>query len=169
MKAEEAKAIADFLVATFESEMPATHAVIAAVPVDGCGYRPDPTSKTALGLARHIALEDEWLLGAVADGAFGPPKDESDACGIMKPADAIAHHQKTVAAQLARIRAMNGEDLLRTVDMFGAIQMPAVQFLSIAVRHMVHHRGQLSAYVRAAGGKVPSIYGPSADTQVTTA
>ncbi len=169
MKPEEAKIVADFLIAAFESELPATHAVIAAVPADGCGYRPDGLSKTALGLARHIALEDEWLLAAVADGTFGPGKDESDACGMMTPADAVAHHQKTVAAQLTRIRALSGDDLLRTVDMFGAFQMPAIQFLSLALRHTVHHRGQLSAYLRAAGSKVPSIYGPSADTAMATA
>ena len=164
MKAEDAKKIADFLVATFESEMPATHAVMAAVPADCCGYRPDEKSKTALALARHIALEDEWFLAAVADGAFGPMKDESDACGLMKPADAVEYHKKAASTQLARIRALSGEDLVRTIDMFGAFQLPAVQFLSLAVRHMVHHRGQISAYLRAAGGKVPSIYGPSADT-----
>ena len=167
MKAEDAKTIAAFLVATFESELPATHAVMAAVPTDGCGYRPDQTSKTALGLARHIALEDEWLLEAVIDGKFGPGKDESDACGLMTPADAVAYHKKALQAKFAEIRAMSGDDLLRTVDMFGAFQMPAVQFLSLALRHSVHHRGQLSAYVRAAGGKVPSIYGPSADTPIT--
>ena len=169
MKAEDAKTIAEFLAATFESELPATHAVMAAVPMERCDYRPDETSKTALGLVRHIALEDEWLLAAVADGQFGPGKDESDACGLMTPADAIAHHQKTVSAQLARIRAMSGDDLLRTVDMFGAFQMPAIQFLSLAIRHSVHHRGQLSAYLRASGSKVPSIYGPSADTRIAAA
>lgn len=169
MKPEDAKTIANFLVATFESEMPATHAVMAAVPADRCDYRPDDKSKTALALARHIAIEDEWLLEAVANGAFGPPKDESDACGVMTPADAIEHHKKTVSAQLARIRAMSGEDLLRSVDMFGAFQMPALQFLSLAIRHTVHHRGQLSAYLRAAGSKVPSIYGPSADTAMVSA
>jgi len=168
MKAEDAKTIAAFLVATFESELPATHAVMAAVPADRCDYRPDQMSKSALALARHIALEDEWLLEAVAEGTFGPGKDESDACGLMTPADAIAYHKKAVAAQLARVRALSGDDLLRTVDMFGAFQMPAVQFLSLALRHTVHHRGQLSAYLRAAGSKVPSIYGPSADTRMTT-
>lgn len=169
MKAEEAKTIAEFLVAAFESELPATHAVMGAVPAERCDYRPDPTSKTALGLARHIALEDEWLLAAVADGQFAPGCDESDACGLMTPAEAVAYHKKAVPAQLARIRALSGEDLLRTVDMFGAFQMPAIQFLSLSLRHTVHHRGQLSAYLRAAGSKVPSIYGPSADTAVATA
>ena len=169
MTPQDARTIAHFLAATFESEMPATHAVMAAVPADGCSYRPDEKSKNALGLVRHIALEDNWMLSAVADGKFGPVNDESDACGLMTPADAIAHHKKTVSEQLARIRAMSGEELLRSVDMFGAFQMPAVQFLSLAIRHSVHHRGQLSAYLRAMGSKVPAIYGPSADTVVANA
>ena len=166
MKAEEAKVIAEFLIRALEYELTATHAVIAAVPAEGCNYRPDGLSKTALALARHIALEDEWILAAVADGKFGPGKDESDACGLMTPADAADHHQKAVKNELARIRALSGDDLLRTVDMFG-MQMPALQFLSLALRHSVHHRGQLSAYLRAAGSKVPAIYGPSADTPMS--
>lgn len=169
MTPEDARTIAHFLAAAIESELPTTHAVMAAVPADGCTYRPDEKSKTALGLARHIAVEDEWLLAAVANGRFVPPPDDSDACGLMTPAEAIAHHKQTVTAQLARIRAMSGEDLLRTIDMFGAFQAPAIQFLSLAIRHSVHHRGQLTAYLRAAGGKVPSIYGPSADTAVVAA
>ena len=168
MKPEDAQTIAKFLVANFESELPATHAVMTAVPVERCDYRPDQTSKTALALARHIALEDEWMLEAVVDGKFGPGKDESDACGLMTPAEAAAFHKQALTTKFAQIRAMSGDDLLRTVDMFGAFQMPAIQFLSLALRHSVHHRGQLSAYLRAAGSKVPSIYGPSADTAMKT-
>jgi uncharacterized damage-inducible protein DinB len=48
--------------------------------------------------------------------------------------------------------------------MFGFLQMPAVGFLSLLIRHSAHHRGQLSSYLRAMGGRVPAIYGPSADT-----
>jgi uncharacterized damage-inducible protein DinB len=39
-----------------------------------------------------------------------------------------------------------------------------IGYLSMALRHSIHHRGQLSSYARAMGGKVPQIYGPSADT-----
>jgi uncharacterized damage-inducible protein DinB len=53
--------------------------------------------------------------------------------------------------------------------MFGLFQFPAVNFLALALKHSVHHRGQLSAYLRAMGGTVPGIYGPTADTQSTAA
>jgi uncharacterized damage-inducible protein DinB len=49
--------------------------------------------------------------------------------------------------------------------MLGMIKMPGVNFLALATKHSVHHRGQLSTYLRPMSGKVPGIYGPSADTQ----
>jgi uncharacterized damage-inducible protein DinB len=67
------------------------------------------------------------------------------------------------------VRSLSGEALVREIDLLGMLKLPAVQFLSMVLRHSAHHRGQLSAYLRAMGGKVPAIYGPSADTKSTTA
>ena len=160
----EAKTVADFLTADFEQETHTTLRVLEAVPNGRLDYRPDAKAKTGLGLARHIALEDQWLLNCVANGAFAPPPDDSDACGIMSPADAVARYKEKVPAPLSRVRAMSGEALANTINFF-ATQLPGVNILAIAVKHSVHHRGQLSAYLRAMGGKVPGIYGPSADTE----
>jgi uncharacterized damage-inducible protein DinB len=66
---------------------------------------------------------------------------------------------------LQRIKKLSGEELTRQIELFGVYRMPAVGYLSMALRHSIHHRGQLSSYARAMGGKVPQIYGPSADTQ----
>jgi uncharacterized damage-inducible protein DinB len=165
MNTQEAKTVANFLVADFENEMKTTLSVIEAVPNDHLGYQPDSKSKTGLGLVRHITLEDEWLLNCVANGEFTPPPDDSDACGIMTPADAVARYKSKVPVALDRVRAMSGEQLSAVIDLFGVMQMPAVNFVALVVKHSVHHRGQLSSYLRAMGGKVPGIYGPSADTQ----
>jgi len=165
MNSQDAKTVADFLIAEFQSEMQTTLRVIAAVPNDHLDYRPDAKAKSGLGLVRHIALEDAWLLNCIANGAFTPPPDDSDACGIMSPADAIARYKETVPAALGRVRAMSGEKLTSVIDLLGMVQAPGVNFLAMAIKHSVHHRGQLSAYLRAMGGKVPGIYGPSADTQ----
>jgi len=161
---QEAKTVANFLIADFDYEMQTTQSVIGAVPNDHLDYRPNAKSKTGLGLVRHITLEDEWILNCIANGEFTPPPDDSDACGIMSPADAIARYQVKVPAALDRVRAMSGEQLVKVIDMFGMMQMPAVNFVSLAVKHSVHHRGQLSTYLRPMGGKVPGIYGPTADT-----
>ena len=165
MSPQEAKVVADFLIADFENEMQTTQRVLGAVPDDHLDYQPDSKSKTGLGLVRHITLEDEWMFNCIANGEFVPPPDDSDACGIMTPADAVARYQEKVPAALERVRAMSGEQLVGIIDLFGMMQAPALGFVAMCVKHSVHHRGQLSSYLRAMGGKVPSIYGPSADTQ----
>lgn len=165
MNPNDTKTVADYLAGNFEFEMQTTMGVLAAVPSVKLDYRPDAVSKNALGLVRHIVLEDEWLLNSIADGRFEPPPDDSDACGIMTPADGVARYKQKLPAALARVRAMTGEQLSQTIDFMGAMQMPAVDFLALALKHSVHHRGQLSTYLRAMGGRVPGIYGPSADTK----
>ena len=109
MNSNEAKILADFFIADFENEIPTTLRVIEAVPNSDLAYRPDAKSKTALGLVRHLALEDEWLLTCIANGEFAPPPDDSDACGIMRPADAAARYKETfrrhwIACALCRAR-----------------------------------------------------------------
>ncbi len=165
MDPKEIKTVADFLIADFANEMQTTLRVFEVVPEGQLDYRPDSKSKTALGLIRHITLEDEWLLNSVANGEFTPPPDDSDACGIMNPAGAVARYKKKVPAALDRVRAMSGEKLANVIDLLGMIQAPGIAFLAMALKHSVHHRGQLSTYLRPMGGTVPGIYGPSADTQ----
>lgn len=169
MNPQEAHAIAQFLLGNLELEMHTTLAVLRAVPEGRLDYRPDPVSKSAIELVRHIALEDEWLLSGVADGTFAPVPDDSDACGLMTPGEAAERYAAQMPSAIARVRALPGEALVKNIDLMGAFQMPALQFLSMMMRHSVHHRGQLAAYLRAMGGKVPSIYGPSADTMMPAA
>jgi uncharacterized damage-inducible protein DinB len=165
MDSQEAKTVANFLIADFEQEMQTTMRVLAAVPNERLDYAPDAKSKSALGLVRHITLEDEWLLNCIANGEFTPPPDDSDACGIASPADAVTRYKEKLPAALDRVRAMPGDKLATVIDLFGMVQAPGVNFLAMTVKHSVHHRGQLSAYLRSMGGKIPSIYGPSGDTQ----
>ena len=121
-----ARTVADFLISDFENEMKTTLSVIEAVPSDHLDYRPDSKSKTGLGLVRHITLEDEWLLNCIANGEFTPPPDDSDACGIMNTADAVARYKEKVPAALDRVRGMSGEKLLAVLDMFGVIKMKSM-------------------------------------------
>lgn len=166
MNAHDAKVVAEFLLANLEHELRTTVGVFAAVPNVNLDYRPDPRAKSALALMRHIALEDEWFLNSIADGRFSPVPDQSDACGIMTPTDAASEYEKRIPAAIARVRALDGDALARPIDFMGTIQLPALVFLSMLIRHSTHHRGQLSTYIRPMGGKVPSIYGPTADTVV---
>ena len=165
MNSNETRTVADFLAADFENEMQTTLRVIEAVPNSNLDYQPDAKSKTALGLIRHITLEDEWLLNCIADGEFTPPPDDPDTCGIMNAAGAAARYKERVPAALDRVRAMTADRLSKVIDLFGMVQAPGINFLAMTIKHSVHHRGQLSTYLRPMGAKVPGIYGPTADTQ----
>lgn len=165
MDSNQVKTVADFLAADFENEMQTTLRVFEAVPTGHLDYQPDPKAKNGLDLVRHITLEDEWILNSIADGEFKAPPAGDDSCGIMNPAEAITRYKDKVPAALNRVRALPPERLTANIDLLGLIQMPAINFLAMAVKHSVHHRGQLSTYLRPMGGKNPSIYGPSADTQ----
>ena len=168
MRPEHAKVVAEFLLSALEHEIKTTTSVLSAVPPDQLTYQADPKSKSALGLLRHIALEDEWILNAVADGQFSAVPDDSDTCGISTPADAVARYNERIPAAIARVRALPDDALVKPVDFFGNI-LPAVVVLSVMLRHSIHHRGQLSCYIRPMGGKIPSIYGPTADAPMAMA
>ena len=166
MSPQEARTITNYLLADFQHEMPTTIRVIEAVPSDNLSYTPDAKSKTGLALIRHIVIDDAWFFNCIANGAFaGGTNDQSDACGIMTPADGAARYNETVPAAVARVAALSDEKLAADIDFFGMMMMPAACLVGLAVKHSVHHRGQLSSYLRAMGGKVPGIYGPSGDSQ----
>jgi uncharacterized damage-inducible protein DinB len=69
-----------------------------------------------------------------------------------------------VPALIAAARELPGAKLAADLSM-GPMNMSAVDFRAMNLKHSVHHRGQLSAYLRPMGSKVPSIYGPSGDSE----
>jgi uncharacterized damage-inducible protein DinB len=139
-----------------------TKNVIEAIPLDKGDYRPDAISKTALELAWHIVAAEKRFLAGVCTGAFdyNPiPRPDS----VRNSADIAAWFEQTYSANLQKIERLNGDQLAKTIDFRGLFQLPAVAYIQFALNHTVHHRGQLSMYLRPMGAKVPSIYGESYD------
>ena len=81
----------------------------------------------------------------------------------------VAFYQKTMPEKLRALRSLPGEKLAQEVDFFGFMKAPVVTFLAMANNHGIHHRGQLAAYLRAMGSRVPAIYGGSADEPMQVA
>jgi uncharacterized damage-inducible protein DinB len=162
MNAEQARAVVAAITQSLESESVATRKVIAAVPSGNRDYRPDPKSRTAWELAVHIATSDMWFADCILNGAFEWTGEAPTPAEFTDPAAIAGWHETHLAEKLARIRAMTPEQLLREGDFFGT-KAPMVTFLVPFNNHHIHHRGQLAAYLRAAGSKVPAIYGMSAD------
>ena len=168
MTPEQATFLAEQFTQLMEREVPTTVKVLEAVTEDGRGYRPDERSRTAWELATHIAQADVWFLDCILAGAFTMDAAKGKALlgRFETTADVVAFYRQEVPDRLAKVRAMSGDELTRTVSFFGLFEMPNVSFLGFANNHGVHHRGQLAAYLRALGSKVPAVYGESADSKL---
>jgi len=164
LSTDQAASIARYLLDQFEQEMKTTKAVLAALPSGREDYSPDPRSMPALKLAWHIASADKWFLDSILAGKFEGGDSGGVPENIRTGADAAAWYETNLPASIAALRAAPAETFSRTVDFFGMMQAQGVDFLALALKHSIHHRGQLSAYLRPMGGKVPGIYGPSGDT-----
>jgi uncharacterized damage-inducible protein DinB len=165
MTNEQATFLAEYMTKLWEGEFPATCKVLAAVPDAQSSYKPDEKSRSAWELATHLASADIWFLQSIIDGAFAwdPDAAKKRESSVQSIDEVVESYKQTFPAKLAEVRSLPVDKLTRTVDFFGLFQWPAVAYLGFANNHSIHHRGQLAAYLRAMGSKVPAIYGGSAD------
>lgn len=162
MKSESAGAVLEFLIPAVEQEAALTRKVLLAVPPDKAHFRSDDKAMSALELCWHIAATETFFITAVTTGAFAPYMNMPE--NIKTPHDVVAWFDKQVASNVAKLKAMTGEQAAKMVESpFGP--QPAIVFLNLSINHSSHHRGQLSTYLRPMGAKVPSIYGTSRDDE----
>ena len=160
---DQAKFILSLALPTLKTEHQTTKRVIEAIPLDKGDYRPDAVSKNALELAWHIAASEQRFFRAISSGAFDfSPIHRPDT--ITNSAGIAAWFDQSFAANLQKLEGLSGEALIKLLDFRGMFQLPAVGFIQLAMSHSIHHRGQLSMYLRPMGAKVPAIYGESYDS-----
>jgi uncharacterized damage-inducible protein DinB len=145
-------------------EHPRFLGVLEAMPKDRLEYRPHPKSRSAHELVGHLIGHEQDLVELLQTGSINhrnqvPFQSMEEAVAIYKQA------RKDVEAKLA---ATNDTDWDTTgsfnVNGNAIMQMPRHGLAWMLMLDAIHHRGQLSTYLRPMGGKVPSIYGPSGDT-----
>jgi uncharacterized damage-inducible protein DinB len=140
-----------------------TRSIIEAIPLDKGDYRPDAISKSALELAWHIAVTEMRFMDAVLAGEFDlSPRPRPDS--IKNSQDLNGWNSDNFEQHFEKLTKLSNEQLLKIVDFRGMFQLPAVRYLHFILHHSVHHRGQLSMYLRPMGAKVPAIYGESYDS-----
>jgi uncharacterized damage-inducible protein DinB len=150
---------------TFKDEHARTMKVLRAFPADQSEFRPHPRSQSARELAFTFVLEQQLMMLALTDQlklGSGMPKAPEDFQTILDQFE--ADFEKTCQV----IESTSEESFVGTTVKFfaGKGQMadfPKVDFCWFMLMDQIHHRGQYSVYLRMAGGKVPAIYGPSAD------
>jgi len=163
MTPEQAAFLLQYQLPSIKNEHRTTHGVISAIPTSNADYRPDPHSKTALELAWHMAAAENTFYRSIAAGAFDftptpRPDHTHTAAGIAQ------WYDETFAKNFEALTKLTGEQAAKVLDFRGMFQLPAVAFIDFSLRHITHHRGQVSTYIRAMGGKVPAIYGESFDS-----
>jgi len=147
-------------------EFQTTLRVLQSYPEDQRHLKPSEKSRTAAELVRTLVIEERVLTSLVNNGATDPSVWAVDAPGSMMKI--IEMWQDTVAANDGLLAKLSSEDWARIVSFYG-MQIPLVQACWFELFDHIHHRGQFSVYLRLAGARVPSIYGPTADEPVIVA
>ena len=139
------------------NETRTTTNVLARIP-EGSDYRPDPKSRTAQEIAWQIHCEEKMIVEALESGRveWSPPPMPATMRDVL---DAYVAQSATLPA---RWEALPAERWEATLDFFGR-KRPASAMAWSFLFDVVHHRGQISTYLRPMGAKVPQIYGPSGD------
>lgn len=151
----------DLLLGTLKNEHRTTKKILEAVPADKADYRPDPVSKTAMELVRHIAASDIRFLETTINAEFSTASVLPES--LKTSAEVAAWYSEDFARKFEKLTQLKGDHLMKITDFRGLFKLPAVAFLQVGMNHTIHHRGQLSSYLRCMGAKVPSIYGESFD------
>lgn len=154
---------AEFL-ARFAAEQATTMRVLRAIPESGSSFRPHARSASALEIVATLDREQTAIV-SVLDGTWSMPP--AFPAPPTSWADALSRINAGGAAVVMTLEATAASRLGEAVPFFTgpqAVTPVAIhELLWFWLLDMVHHRGQLSVYVRMAGGRVPAIYGPSAD------
>jgi uncharacterized damage-inducible protein DinB len=162
MTPEQASFLKDIFIADIEKESQTTLRVLQAVPTDKGSYRPHANSRSALELAWHIASADVWFLEGFLSGKF-EMEDDSMPADLTNAAEIACWYEDGIAANLGKVAKLPAEFWATPLNFFGIYNLPAVLYLQFMLNHTIHHRGQLCAYLRPMGAKVPNIYGGSFD------
>ena len=146
-----------------KNESRITASVIQAIPADKGDFRPDGISKSAMELAWHVVATEMRFMEAVVAGQFDfTPKPRPDS--IKTASDLSAWYAENLTPHFEKLAKLSADQLTKIVDFRGMFQLPAVRYLEFLLHHSIHHRGQLSMYLRPMGAKVPAIYGESFDS-----
>jgi uncharacterized damage-inducible protein DinB len=165
--------IAEILLPEFDHEMATTRRMLEIVPADAAGWRPHPKSTTLGDLAAHIARLPVWGRYTLQQTELdlGLPENASIArAPFTTTADLVERFDRNVQETREVLAATPDSEMGKpwTLKNAGAVvfSIPrAAVIRAFVLSHMIHHRGQLSVYLRLRDVTLPSVYGPTADSR----
>jgi uncharacterized damage-inducible protein DinB len=163
--------IADMLLPEFDHEMAYTRKMLERVPDDKLGWKPHLKSMDLGALASHVATNAHWVAGMLASESFdfappgGPPYSVPRA---GSKADLLAKFDQSAVEARAALAGATDQQLVQPWSLLAGghtvFSMPRVAcYRGMVMNHLIHHRGQLSVYLRLLDVPIPGMYGPSAD------
>jgi uncharacterized damage-inducible protein DinB len=161
LSAEQAQGLAMFLIQGIDQEIPTTRKILAAVPQDKLGFQLGEKGRTAQDLMWHTITADIWFAEGIAAGQFAHSESSEPAPATVN--EMVSKYDAGIGAAMAKVKAMSPAQLAKPISFFNVMNLPAVMYLQFLSNHSIHHRGQLSTYLRAMNAHVPGIYGGSAD------
>jgi len=149
-------------------EFAGSRKVLAVVPSGQVEWRPHERSMTLGRLAGHIAEAAEWGVWTMSTDHLKLEALDHKPKIATNGANAIAFLDEHEGRFLGQLRAASDEDLSTNWKMSynGEVYVDCPRYEALqtwVINHMIHHRGQLSVYLRLLGLPVPGVYGPSAD------
>ena len=145
----------------WEREFAATARVMGSLPPTALGWRPHPKSMAAGELAWHLVSAERAAVGFYLAGRMlreAGPETPASLQGMIQ-AYALQHQDLS-----DKVRKAPAEAWTRTFPFSDGQTVTGAWVLErMILRHAVHHRGQLTVYLRLLGAKVPAVYGPTAD------
>jgi len=149
----------------FDQEMAATRRLLERVPADQMTWKPHPKS-FSLG---HLAQLVSWMPGWIDQALRNPSLDLATAGGysMETPQKLLAGFDKAVAASHASLEQVGGAALDEPWSLKSGAQVfmtvPRGEVVRQHLNHLIHHRGQLTVYLRLLNVPLPMVYGPTAD------
>jgi len=150
----------------WEKEAPATRKVISRIPEDRSDYRADPKARNAREIA-WLIVREEMVLGEGLEKGVLNWVEQPTPAAVKEIVDTYDRHHDDVTKRLRRLQPAEWERQV-PFTFEGKEIMKATGFESAwgFLFDIIHHRGQLSTYLRPMGSTVPAIYGPSADESI---
>jgi uncharacterized damage-inducible protein DinB len=163
--------ISDSVLYEFDHEMANTRKMLERVPEDRLDFKPHPKSWHLGGLATHLSNVPSWTVFTMRQDSLdyappgAPPYKTPE---VTSKADLLATFDKNTSDARAAISESSDEQFKQPWTLLAGGQpiftMPRLDVLrSMIMNHSIHHRGQLSLYLRLLDVPVPGMYGPSAD------
>lgn len=161
----------EFFIQRWDREYPAFVRLFKALPPNEIDYRPHPRSRSARELVALLVSSQSSCIGLcknLKSMYSGLRWEEPGRPGTME--EMIPAYQQNHAEFASHLKKMKDDDWNHAAYLIQGTNEILLKdtvggLLWIALFDVVHHRGQLSTYIRPMGGKVPSIYGPSADEE----